>query len=90
MNPFATNQTGTQVEDNKELLRQAVADKPEVYLKELAEQFGCTATAGFYALEKIDIARKKDLYLLRKIRGTAGRVCRKSSESPPQQTGICR
>ncbi|MDR2477103.1 MAG: transposase [Treponema sp.] len=44
---------------DKEALRQAVADKPDAFLKEYAEQFGCTATAVFYALEKLGITRKK-------------------------------
>ena len=44
---------------DKEVLRQAVVDKPDAYLKDLAKQFGCTATAVFYALEKLDIKRKK-------------------------------
>ena len=44
---------------DKEALRQAVADRPDAFLKEYAEQFGCTATAVFYALEKLDISRTK-------------------------------
>ena len=45
---------------DKEALKQAVADKPDAFLKELAEQFGCTAPAVFYALEKLEISRKKN------------------------------
>ena len=45
---------------DKAMLRQAVADNPDAFLKELAEQFGCTAPAVFYALEKLDITRKKN------------------------------
>jgi transposase len=45
---------------DKEILRQAVADNPDAFLKELAEQFGCTVPAVFYALEKLDISRKKN------------------------------
>ena len=48
---------------DKELLRQAVVDRPEAFLKGYAEQFGCTATAVFYALEKLNITRKKVVYL---------------------------
>ena len=44
---------------DKEALKQAVAEKPDAYLKELAEPFNCTATAVFYALEKINMTRKK-------------------------------
>ena len=44
---------------DKEALKQAVAKKPDSYLKELAEPFRCTATAVFYALENLNITRKK-------------------------------
>ncbi len=44
---------------DKEALKQAVAEKPDAFLKEFAEQFNCTATAAFYALEKLNITRKK-------------------------------
>jgi transposase len=40
-------------------LRQAAADRPDAFLKEYAEPFGCTAAAVFRALEKLDITRKK-------------------------------
>ena len=49
---------------DKDLLRQAVADKPDIYLYELAEMFGCSEPAVFYALEKHKITRKKTLRLL--------------------------
>ena len=52
---------------DKEALKQAVAEKPDTYLRELAEPFNCTATAVFYALENLNMTRKKDLYLLREI-----------------------
>jgi transposase len=44
---------------DKEKLKQALQDKPDAYLYELAEQFNCTTTAVFYALEKLNITRKK-------------------------------
>jgi len=44
---------------DKEALLKAVAEKPDAFLKEYAEQFNCTATAIFYALEKLNITRKK-------------------------------
>jgi transposase len=44
---------------DKEALKQAVKDKPDACLKELAEQFNCTPTAVHYALEKLTITRKK-------------------------------
>ena len=45
---------------DKDVLKQAVADNPDAFLRELAEQFGCSAPAVFYALEKHDITRKKN------------------------------
>jgi transposase-like protein len=51
---------------DKEKLKQAVAEKPDAFLRELAEQFNCTATAVFYALEKINVTRKKRLVRFRK------------------------
>ena len=44
---------------DKEKLRQAVADKPDAYLHELAAQFGCTPQAVFYMLIKLNITLKK-------------------------------
>jgi transposase len=44
---------------DKEALKQAVAERPDAYLKELAEPFNCTATAVFYALENLSMTRKK-------------------------------
>ena len=58
---------------DKEALRQAVEDKPDAFLKEYAEQFGCTPTAVFYALEKLDITRKKRLSPITKSQGNGGR-----------------
>ena len=45
---------------DKEQLKQAIAEKPDMYLYELAEKFDCTVQAVFYALEKLDITRKKN------------------------------
>ena len=44
---------------DKQALIKAVQEKPDAFLKEYAEQFNCTATAVFYALEKLNITRKK-------------------------------
>jgi transposase-like protein len=44
---------------DKNELKQAVAEKPDAYLRELAEKFNCSETAVFYALEKLCITRKK-------------------------------
>jgi transposase len=48
---------------DKEKLKQAVSEKPDAFLKEYAEQFNCTPVAIFYALEDLNITRKKDFYL---------------------------
>ena len=45
---------------DKDILRQAIADKPDMFLHELAEMFSCTVQAVFYALEKLKITRKKN------------------------------
>jgi len=51
---------------DKDILRQAIADRPDIFLYELAEIFGCTVQAVFYALEKLDITRKKNnLHILK-------------------------
>ena len=58
---------------DKEALRQAVADKPDAFLKAYAEPFGCTPAAVFYALEKLDITRKKSLSPITKSQRNGGR-----------------
>jgi len=57
---------------DKDMLRQAVAQQPDAYLGELAKQFDCTATAVFYALEKLNITRKKRPLPIRKNRKNNG------------------
>jgi transposase len=44
---------------DKDELRQEIAEKPDVFLRELAEKFGCTESAVFYALKRMNITRKK-------------------------------
>ena len=44
---------------DKEKLKQAVAEQPDVYLYELARQFGCTPQAVFLMLRKLKITIKK-------------------------------
>jgi transposase len=44
---------------DKEALKQAVADKPDAFLWEYAEQFNCSPVAIFNALEKLNITLKK-------------------------------
>jgi transposase len=46
---------------DKEALKQSVEENPGAFLRELAEQFNCTPTAVFYALEKLNITRKKNI-----------------------------
>ena len=46
---------------DKEVLRQSLEKKPDAFLWELAEQFNCTPTAVFYALENMNITRKKSI-----------------------------
>jgi transposase len=48
---------------NKNELKQAITERPDSFLWELAERFGCTATAAFYALIKLNITRKKTIYV---------------------------
>ena len=44
---------------DKEALAKAVSEKPDSYLRELAQPFNCTEQAVFYALEKLGITLKK-------------------------------
>jgi len=44
---------------DKEQLRRAVADKPDAYLHELADLFGCSGQAVSAALKKMKITLKK-------------------------------
>ena len=46
---------------DKNLLKQAVSEKPDAYLYELAQMFDCSEQAVFYALEKLNITRKKSV-----------------------------
>jgi len=52
---------------DKEKLRQAVEEKPDAYLSELAELFDCTPQAVFYSLKKMKITYKKNIHLFGKI-----------------------
>jgi len=44
---------------DRELLKQAVAKKPDSFLYELAELFNCSEPAIFYMLQKMNITLKK-------------------------------
>ena len=63
---------------DKEALKQAVADNPDAFLMEYAEQFNCTPTAVFYALENLGITRKKRLLPITKnVRANALSISQK-------------
>lgn len=44
---------------DREILKQVVAQKPDAYLYELAELFGCSEPAIYYMLQKLKITLKK-------------------------------
>jgi transposase len=44
---------------DREKLKRAVEEKPDAYLYELAQPFGCSPQAVFYMLEKLNITVKK-------------------------------
>jgi transposase len=46
---------------DKEQLKKAVEEKPDAYLYELAEPFGCTPQAVFLMLGKLKITLKKNV-----------------------------
>jgi len=49
--------------DMKEL-EEAIEEKPDAYLHELAKKFGCTKQAIFYAQKRLDITYKKNIHIL--------------------------
>ena len=57
---------------DKEALKRSVMEKPDAFLSEYAEEFGCTPTALFYALEKLNISRKKSPLPIMKNRKRSG------------------
>jgi transposase len=57
---------------DKEILKQAVEQKPDAFLREYAERFNCTPAAVFYALENLNITRKKRALPTRKSQGRNG------------------
>ena len=42
-----------------ESLKRAIEEKPDAYLRELAEQYNCSVTAVFYAIKKLKLTYKK-------------------------------
>ena len=61
---------------DKEALANAVLQTPDAYLKELAEPFNCTEQAVFYALKKLPITYKRNVYLQREVPSEAAGVFR--------------
>jgi len=59
---------------DKEKLIQAVSEKPDAFLKEYAELFDCTSVAIFYALEDLNITRKKRLLPITKNQQNNGKT----------------
>jgi transposase len=52
---------------DKEKLKKALAEKPDSYLRELAEPFGCSVQSVSAALKNMGITLKKNLHLQRKM-----------------------
>ncbi len=67
-----------------EQLKQAVEEKPDAYLYELAEPFNCTPQAVFYALEKLEITYKKRRLPTRKNQKKSERNLQKNSQKFPK------
>src|SRR5215510_2676173 len=53
---------------SSEMLEKILEEKPDLYLHEVAEEFGCTKQAVCSALKRCKITRKKKLSLIRKNR----------------------
>ena len=51
---------------DKEELKKDIAENPDAFLRELAEKYGCTESAIFYALKKLKITIKKRLLPIQK------------------------
>jgi len=58
----------------KDELKKAVEQKPDAYLRELAEKFDCSATAVSKALKKLNITRKKSASAITKNRKKSARI----------------
>lgn len=58
---------------DKEALRKALEEKPDAYLYELAEPFGCTEQAVFSMLKKLKLPLKKRLLPMKKNQKNNGR-----------------
>ena len=56
---------------NPERLKAYVAEHPDAYQKEIAEEFGCSPTAIYLAMKRLKITRKK------RQRGTESRTRKK-------------
>jgi transposase len=58
---------------DKDELKREIAEKPDAYLRELAEKYGCTESAVFYTLKKLSITRKKRRLPIPRNPGGSGR-----------------
>jgi len=79
----------------REKLRQAVAEKPNAYLRELAQQFACAEQAVFHMLRNLGITLKKILLLRRAARGETRAVQGQAEEGSRRKArlrgrGRCR
>jgi len=69
-----TDTTTRRHKTGREKLRQAVAEKPDAYRRELAQQFACTKQAVFHMLRNLGITLKKILLVRRAVGGEARAV----------------
>jgi len=74
---------------DREKLRQAVAEKPDAYLRELAEQFACTEQAVFYMLRNLGITLKKIILVQRAVGGKTSGVQGQAEEGSRRKARLC-
>ncbi len=73
---------------DKEQLLKALEEKPDAYLRELAEPFDASVQAVFYFLEKHKITYKKNVHVLRKVRRSPSNIPRRNITNPRGRTSI--
>jgi transposase len=73
---------------DKDGLKRGVAEKPDTYLSELAEKYGCTESAVFYAIKKLNITRKKRPLPIQKNQKRNARNIGQDKESPAWQARV--
>jgi len=72
-----TEKTTRKRKIDPEELKLAIKEKPDAYLRELAEKFNCSTTAVHKRLKQLKITYKKNVYLFGKIRGSKGGLSQK-------------